>query len=414
MAQADRRRLADLPGPRRPGARRAAPRLAASPSSTRRASPASTSPATSRRSTSRACRRSAPTWPRRSAARPARAAARSRWSAGPERPTRARIGDAQGPDRQRPADYRQLLAHHVTLEWRDALPAEYEPATRGRLPPGFTGAAYDVVLLDHEVQGGRGLEWLEDLSERPDFPPIVLFRPSRRRAAVVQRACAAGASHVLARGEFEHAATRRRCCARARHGATTCSRTPRVPRASRWRPIASARCGSAATAACAGSPSAARRACSWPSTSATASSACSRSSARCRTWSRAARRSTASCASTNSSRTCDHPNIARIYDIGVADDHLFLAMEYFPGGDLRSRMREPLPWRVALALPAAAGGRARRAARGRRAAPRREAGQRAAARRRQPRVHRLRPGAAARPRERHHRRAARSSARRTT
>jgi serine/threonine protein kinase len=45
----------------------------------------------------------------------------------------------------------------------------------------------------------------------------------------------------------------------------------------------------------------------------------------------------------------DHPNIARIYDIGVADDHLFLAMEYFPGGDLRSRMREPLPWRTALA-----------------------------------------------------------------
>ena len=64
------------------------------------------------------------------------------------------------------AEYRQLLAHHVTLEWRDALPAEYEPCTRGRLPPGFTGAAYDVVLLDHEVQEGRGLEWLEDLSER--------------------------------------------------------------------------------------------------------------------------------------------------------------------------------------------------------------------------------------------------------
>ncbi|MGB5101995.1 MAG: serine/threonine-protein kinase, partial [Steroidobacteraceae bacterium] len=44
----------------------------------------------------------------------------------------------------------------------------------------------------------------------------------------------------------------------------------------------------------------------------------------------------------------DHPNIARIYDLGVADDHVYLAMEYFPGGDLRSRMREPLSWRVAL------------------------------------------------------------------
>jgi serine/threonine protein kinase len=44
----------------------------------------------------------------------------------------------------------------------------------------------------------------------------------------------------------------------------------------------------------------------------------------------------------------DHPNIARIFDIGVADDHVFLAMEYFPGGDLRSRMRAPMNARVAL------------------------------------------------------------------
>jgi serine/threonine protein kinase len=44
----------------------------------------------------------------------------------------------------------------------------------------------------------------------------------------------------------------------------------------------------------------------------------------------------------------EHPNIGRIYDIGVADDHLYLAMEYFAGGDLRARMREPLPWRTAL------------------------------------------------------------------
>jgi amidophosphoribosyltransferase len=72
-------------------------------------------------------------------------------------------------------DFRQLLAHHVTLEWRDALPAEYEPTTRGRLQPGFTGAAYDAVLLDQEVQGGRGLEWLEDLVERRDCPAIVYF-----------------------------------------------------------------------------------------------------------------------------------------------------------------------------------------------------------------------------------------------
>ncbi|HET7202030.1 MAG TPA: serine/threonine-protein kinase [Steroidobacteraceae bacterium] len=43
-----------------------------------------------------------------------------------------------------------------------------------------------------------------------------------------------------------------------------------------------------------------------------------------------------------------HPNIARIHDIGVADDHVYLSMEYFPGGDLRARMRDRLDPRTAL------------------------------------------------------------------
>jgi serine/threonine protein kinase len=37
-----------------------------------------------------------------------------------------------------------------------------------------------------------------------------------------------------------------------------------------------------------------------------------------------------------------HPNVVRIYDFGVADDHAFIAMEYFQNGDLRARMSAPL------------------------------------------------------------------------
>jgi serine/threonine protein kinase len=34
----------------------------------------------------------------------------------------------------------------------------------------------------------------------------------------------------------------------------------------------------------------------------------------------------------------DHPNIVKIYDLGVSDDHAHIAMEYVPGGDLRQRI----------------------------------------------------------------------------
>lgn len=37
-----------------------------------------------------------------------------------------------------------------------------------------------------------------------------------------------------------------------------------------------------------------------------------------------------------------HPSIAEIYDFGTLPDHLYLAMEYFPCGDLRDRLRNPL------------------------------------------------------------------------
>jgi tRNA A-37 threonylcarbamoyl transferase component Bud32 len=43
-----------------------------------------------------------------------------------------------------------------------------------------------------------------------------------------------------------------------------------------------------------------------------------------------------------------HRNIVRIYDLGVADDHAYIAMEHFPAGDLRQRMKAPLLPRTAL------------------------------------------------------------------
>jgi tRNA A-37 threonylcarbamoyl transferase component Bud32 len=44
-----------------------------------------------------------------------------------------------------------------------------------------------------------------------------------------------------------------------------------------------------------------------------------------------------------------HRNIVRIHDLGIADDHAYIAMEHFPTGDLRRRMKEPLSASVACA-----------------------------------------------------------------
>src|SRR4029078_4373296 len=43
-----------------------------------------------------------------------------------------------------------------------------------------------------------------------------------------------------------------------------------------------------------------------------------------------------------------HPNVVRIFDLGIADDHAYLAMEYFARGDLRSQMASGLDGSEAL------------------------------------------------------------------
>ena len=46
----------------------------------------------------------------------------------------------------------------------------------------------------------------------------------------------------------------------------------------------------------------------------------------------------------------DHRNIVRIYDLGIADDHAYIAMEHFPAGDLRQRMKTPMSPTTALSF----------------------------------------------------------------
>lgn len=243
-------------------------------------------------------------------------------------------------------DYRQLLAHHVTLEWRDALPAEYEPATRGRLPAGFTGVAYDVVLLDHDVQGGRGLEWIADFRGRPAFPPIVYFAPLAD-PALLDRARATGAIAVLPRTEFEHSelcGTLRRALAHRHNVLADTSRAAlsQVPpdRFGSVR-IRGYRCmrriavgGSSSVYLANDTRSGEQRVLKVFRQVPDVVEGSTTFDRFLREYELVAH--------------LNHPNIARIYDIGVADDHVFLSMEYFPGGDLRARMREKLDPRAAL------------------------------------------------------------------
>jgi DNA-binding response OmpR family regulator len=46
----------------------------------------------------------------------------------------------------------------------------------------------------------------------------------------------------------------------------------------------------------------------------------------------------------------EHPNVARIYDQGFTDDYAYIAMEYFPGGDLRGMIGDGMAPELGLAV----------------------------------------------------------------
>ena len=96
--------------------------------------------------------------------------------------------------------YRRLLAQHVATAFDSPAVAEYDPATKGRLPSEFQASGYDVVLLDDQPGAGSGMEWLKDLRRRPGFPPIVymMSEPSRTAEAEAGKAGAAARARAKA------------------------------------------------------------------------------------------------------------------------------------------------------------------------------------------------------------------------
>lgn len=97
----------------------------------------------------------------------------------------------------------RALEHHVSIIWSDAQCRMHAPKHSGRFHPSFAAMSYDCVLLDDRADQGAGLEWLDDLLARPEFPPIVYFASSDDEGRAEQ-SIARGALDCIARERVDH------------------------------------------------------------------------------------------------------------------------------------------------------------------------------------------------------------------
>jgi len=99
-------------------------------------------------------------------------------------------------------DYRTLLSHHLSTRWPQADITSYDPQESGRLSEEFSGASSDVVLLADSADGGDALDWLRQFRDVPRFPPIVFVGSGDERQIVA--AIKAGADDYISRQRLSH------------------------------------------------------------------------------------------------------------------------------------------------------------------------------------------------------------------
>ena len=98
------------------------------------------------------------------------------------------------------AEFRSLLMHHVTTHWPDAIMSAYDPIEAGHLPDEFSGAGNDIVLLGNKAGDRDGLKVLQQFCKTPGFPAVVYFGSGDDEAAAVR----AGADAFFARDSVRH------------------------------------------------------------------------------------------------------------------------------------------------------------------------------------------------------------------
>ena len=231
------------------------------------------------------------------------------------------------------ADFRTLLMHHVTTDWPDAVITAYDPTTAGHLPDEFSGAGNDVVLLGDNLGNRGGLQTLRKFLQRPGFPPVAFFCSSEdtRREAL-----RAGAHAALLRKRIKHTeftvrinqmlrATRRLSSTASLFVGDLSTGVHPLVKGYRFTRKLSASEHSAVYLAekeAGGSPVVLKVLRQVPD-HAEGIGAFDRFLQEYEMIAELV-----------------HPNIVRIFDLGVSDDHAHIAMEYLSGGDLKERIRE--------------------------------------------------------------------------
>lgn len=98
-------------------------------------------------------------------------------------------------------DLRTLLERFLKDQWPDADVEQLDPMDQDMPGPAFPLGRFDVLILDYMLGRGDGLQWLQAFKARPDCPPI-LFLTGAGNEIIAVRAMKAGADDYQRKQEL--------------------------------------------------------------------------------------------------------------------------------------------------------------------------------------------------------------------
>jgi CheY-like chemotaxis protein len=238
------------------------------------------------------------------------------------------------------ADYRALLRYHLEVEWPDALIEEYQPSSAGPLSVHTALADVDLILLGHPIAGVEGFGFLERLRDRADCPPVLLFAAERESDEFLAvDALKAGAANFFPKERVKHqrliAAVSAELCMDGPGSTGVLLANHKVLTGERKRRVVAKLYGSDMSSVYLAEGEDGREQIALKVLHHVPDAGGGRLFDRfLQEYEVIAR--------------VQHPNVVQIFDLGVADDHAYLAMEYLGAGSLAQRLRGALEPGTAL------------------------------------------------------------------
>jgi eukaryotic-like serine/threonine-protein kinase len=239
------------------------------------------------------------------------------------------------------AVFRRLLMHHLSTHWPEAVITDFDPIAGGHLPDEFTGAGNDIILMGSELGDREGADQVTRFKKKRNFPAVVYFGREEEAGPVLDR----GADGCFLREDFSHDAliVRLSDILVARRRVSSTGSLFVGDRATGIEPLIK------------GYRFIKKLGVSSYSNVYLAERESSREKMVLKVLQQIPGVNDASIAAFDRFlqeyemiAEIDHPNIVKIYDLGVADDHAHIAMEYLDAGDLRQRISERINLPIAV------------------------------------------------------------------